>query len=117
MTQTPQTGSDFRQFRRVAGTIREGSEWEYMLAWPRGWKSTRWRVMALATCYPYPFEQVIVRSLLPEGDGIWLVMTPQQLIPSWRPVEPAAAEVAAAVPAPLEARVFDPRRPIEEVRE
>jgi hypothetical protein len=109
----PQTG----QVSEVAGVIRAGSEWEYQLAWPRGWKATRWRVMALGTQYPYPFEEVIIRSLLPADDGIWLVMTPHQLVTCWREVTPAAAAVDAAAPVPLAARDFDPRAAIKEVSE
>ena len=112
-----QTADDAGPLRQVAGTIREGSEWKYTLVWPRHWKGSRWRVMALATQYPYPFEQVIIRSLLPPESGIWLVMTSSQLIACWAPVGAEVTEAEAVAPAPITAREFDPKASGREVGE
>jgi hypothetical protein len=96
--------TDYAQFRVPSGTIRVGSEWVYRLVWPRHWLGTVWRVEGLAATYPYPFEQVILRSLLPAEDGIWLVMSPSQLVGAWTEATPEAvisdvAPAAVAVPA------------------
>lgn len=109
--------TDYAQFRVPAGTIGVGSEWVYRLLWPRHWLGTRWRVEALASQYPYPFETVVVRSLLPAEDGIWLVMSPSQLVGAWTEAtaEAVISDVApVAVPVP-ERR--DPMAPCQEVRE